>query len=184
MAMVDETGGGAPAGASRWTSSSSAATGCRPSAGFTTPYRAEVAIKQAMMACARRVVMMFDHSKVGNEQLFRFATDRRGGHHHHGHRGRRRHRDRPRGAGTGRHPCLSSSTPGRAVRDRASSWRGRPRTCGRTCLVRRPDVRQVSGCHRLRQSGHGLDRLPRRELGGIVQAAARAGCPGRQCAAA
>ena len=25
------------------------------------------------MAAARRVVMMFDHSKVGNEQLFRFA---------------------------------------------------------------------------------------------------------------
>jgi len=41
--------------------------------GFTTPYREEVAIKRAMMAAARRVVMMFDHSKVGSEQLFRFA---------------------------------------------------------------------------------------------------------------
>ena len=41
--------------------------------GFTTPYRAEVAIKRAMMASARRVVMMADHSKFGNEQLFRFA---------------------------------------------------------------------------------------------------------------
>lgn len=42
--------------------------------GFTTPYRAEVAIKRAMMASARRVVMMADHSKFGNEQLFRFAS--------------------------------------------------------------------------------------------------------------
>ena len=47
--------------------------GMSPEHGFTTPYREEVAIKQAMMAAARRVVMMFDHSKVGNEQLFRFA---------------------------------------------------------------------------------------------------------------
>ncbi len=45
-----------------------------PERGFTVPYRPEVAIKRAMMASARRVVMMFDHSKVGNEQLFRFAT--------------------------------------------------------------------------------------------------------------
>ncbi len=48
--------------------------GMSPESGFTTPYREEVAIKRAMMASARRVVMMFDHSKVGNEQLFRFAT--------------------------------------------------------------------------------------------------------------
>jgi DeoR family fructose operon transcriptional repressor len=41
--------------------------------GFTTPYRSEVAIKQAMMAAARRKVMLFDHTKIGNEQLFRFA---------------------------------------------------------------------------------------------------------------
>ncbi len=47
--------------------------GMSPERGFTTPYREEVAIKRAMMAAARRVVMMFDHSKVGNEQLFRFA---------------------------------------------------------------------------------------------------------------
>jgi len=47
--------------------------GMSPDGGFTTPYREEVAIKRAMMAAARRVVMMFDHSKVGNEQLFRFA---------------------------------------------------------------------------------------------------------------
>ena len=47
--------------------------GMSPERGFTTPYREEVAIKRAMMAAARRVVMMFDHSKIGNEQLFRFA---------------------------------------------------------------------------------------------------------------
>ena len=41
--------------------------------GFTTPYRDEVTIKRAMMASARRIVMMFDHSKVGNDQLLRFA---------------------------------------------------------------------------------------------------------------
>jgi len=48
--------------------------GMSPEIGFTTPYRSEVAIKRAMMASARRIVMMFDHSKIGNEQLFRFAT--------------------------------------------------------------------------------------------------------------
>ena len=47
--------------------------GMSPAHGFTTPYREEVAIKQAMIAAARRVVMMFDDSKIGNEQLFRFA---------------------------------------------------------------------------------------------------------------
>jgi DeoR family fructose operon transcriptional repressor len=45
-----------------------------PERGFTVPYRDEVAIKRAMMGSARRVVMMFDHSKVGNEQLFRFGS--------------------------------------------------------------------------------------------------------------
>ena len=47
--------------------------GMSPERGFTTPYRAEVAIKRAMIASARRTVMMFDHSKVRNDQLFRFA---------------------------------------------------------------------------------------------------------------
>jgi DeoR family transcriptional regulator, fructose operon transcriptional repressor len=47
--------------------------GMSPERGFTTPFRSEVAIKRAMMASARRTVMMFDHSKVGNDQLFRFA---------------------------------------------------------------------------------------------------------------
>ena len=47
--------------------------GMSPENGYMTPFRNEVALKRAMMACARRVVMMFDHSKVGNDQLFRFA---------------------------------------------------------------------------------------------------------------
>jgi DeoR family fructose operon transcriptional repressor len=47
--------------------------GMSPENGYTTPFRSEVAIKRAMMASARRVVMMFDHSKVANDQLFRFA---------------------------------------------------------------------------------------------------------------
>lgn len=42
--------------------------------GFTTPYRDEVAIKRAMIAAARRVVMLFDHAKLGNDQVFRFAS--------------------------------------------------------------------------------------------------------------
>ena len=48
--------------------------GVSPERGFTTPYRSEVAIKRAMMASARRKVMIFDHSRVGNDQLLRFAS--------------------------------------------------------------------------------------------------------------
>ena len=73
MAMVDETG----VDMLRDLNVDVLFIGCdgmSPERGFTTPYRAEVAIKRAMMAAARRVVMMFDHSKVGNEQLFRFAA--------------------------------------------------------------------------------------------------------------
>jgi DeoR family transcriptional regulator, fructose operon transcriptional repressor len=72
MAFVDETG----VDTLRDMAVDVAFIGCdgmSPERGFTTPYREEVAIKRAMMAAARRVVMMFDHSKVGNEQLFRFA---------------------------------------------------------------------------------------------------------------
>lgn len=72
MAFVDETG----VEALRDMSVDVAFIGCdgmSPAHGFTTPYREEVAIKQAMIRAARRVVMMFDHSKIGNEQLFRFA---------------------------------------------------------------------------------------------------------------
>ena len=45
-----------------------------PERGFTTPYREEVVIKRAMIAAARRVVMLFDHAKLGNDQVFRFAS--------------------------------------------------------------------------------------------------------------
>jgi DeoR family fructose operon transcriptional repressor len=47
--------------------------GVSPERGFTTPYREEVAIKKAMIAAARRVVMLFDYGKVGNDQIFKFA---------------------------------------------------------------------------------------------------------------
>jgi len=48
--------------------------GMSPEIGFTTPYRSEVAIPARHVGLDRRIVMMFDHSKIGNEQLFRFAT--------------------------------------------------------------------------------------------------------------
>lgn len=44
-----------------------------PERGFTTPYREEAAIKRAMIGAARRVVMLFDHTKIGNDSMFRFA---------------------------------------------------------------------------------------------------------------
>ena len=48
--------------------------GASPERGFTTPYRSEAALKRAMIASARRTVMMFDHTKIGNDQLLRFAS--------------------------------------------------------------------------------------------------------------
>jgi len=72
MAFVDETG----VDALRDMVVDVAFIGCdgmSASNGFTTPFREEVALKRAIIAAARRVVMMFDHSKVGTEQLFRFA---------------------------------------------------------------------------------------------------------------
>lgn len=47
--------------------------GVSPERGFTTPHREEVAIKRAMIAAARRVVMLFDCSKIGNDHVFKFA---------------------------------------------------------------------------------------------------------------
>lgn len=41
--------------------------------GLTTFYREEAAVKQAMIAAAGRVVALVDHSKIGNDQLIRFA---------------------------------------------------------------------------------------------------------------
>lgn len=48
--------------------------GASPTRGFTTPYTEEVAIKRAMISSARRVVALFDHSKVGNDRLHWFAS--------------------------------------------------------------------------------------------------------------
>lgn len=41
--------------------------------GLTTPYREEVAVKRAMIRAARRVVLLADHSKIGNDHFLRFA---------------------------------------------------------------------------------------------------------------
>jgi len=41
--------------------------------GLTTPYRQEAGLKQAMIASARRVVALVDHSKFGKDQFVRFA---------------------------------------------------------------------------------------------------------------
>lgn len=41
--------------------------------GLTTPDIAEAATKRAMMAAARRTVVVADHTKVGNDQFARFA---------------------------------------------------------------------------------------------------------------
>ena len=41
--------------------------------GLTTPYREEAAWKRAIIRSARRVVMLLDHSKFGDEHFVRFA---------------------------------------------------------------------------------------------------------------
>lgn len=41
--------------------------------GLTTPYRAERALKQAMIRAAGRVIALVDHSKVGQDHFIRFA---------------------------------------------------------------------------------------------------------------
>lgn len=48
--------------------------GLVPETGLTTPYGEEAALKGAMIASARRVVALVDHSKFGQEQFTRFAT--------------------------------------------------------------------------------------------------------------
>lgn len=47
--------------------------GFSPDRGLTTPYREEAALKQAMIAAARRVVALVDHSKLGQDHFIRFA---------------------------------------------------------------------------------------------------------------
>jgi len=42
--------------------------------GLTTPYREEAALKSTMIAAAKRVVTLVDHSKFGEDQFIRFAV--------------------------------------------------------------------------------------------------------------
>jgi len=42
--------------------------------GLTTPDVSEAAVKRAMIACARRAIVLADHSKVGNDCFARFGT--------------------------------------------------------------------------------------------------------------
>lgn len=49
------------------------ADGVSSARGFTTPHREEVEIKRAMLAAARRAVMLVDHSKFGSDYLYRIA---------------------------------------------------------------------------------------------------------------
>lgn len=42
--------------------------------GLTTPDTTEAAVKRAMVAAARRTVLLADHTKVGNDHLARFAS--------------------------------------------------------------------------------------------------------------
>jgi DeoR family fructose operon transcriptional repressor len=48
--------------------------GCSVQRGMTTPDPAEAAVKRAMIAAARRVVLLADHTKIGNDYLARFGT--------------------------------------------------------------------------------------------------------------
>lgn len=48
--------------------------GCSVERGLTTPDQAEASVKRAMIAAARRVVVLADHTKVGNDNLARFGS--------------------------------------------------------------------------------------------------------------
>jgi DeoR family fructose operon transcriptional repressor len=48
--------------------------GCSVERGLTTPDQAEAAVKRAMIAAARRVVVLADHTKIGNDNLARFGA--------------------------------------------------------------------------------------------------------------
>lgn len=47
--------------------------GVAPTTGLSTPYREEARLKRAMIASARRVVALIDHSKFGQDHFIRFA---------------------------------------------------------------------------------------------------------------
>lgn len=51
-----------------------ATNGVSVARGLTTPDIAEAAVKRAMVAAARRTVVLADHTKVGNDCMARFAT--------------------------------------------------------------------------------------------------------------
>jgi DeoR family fructose operon transcriptional repressor len=51
-----------------------ATNGCTVERGLTTPDPAEAAVKRAMIAAARRAVLLADHTKIGNDYLARFGT--------------------------------------------------------------------------------------------------------------
>jgi DeoR family fructose operon transcriptional repressor len=51
-----------------------ATNGLSPERGLTTPDPAEAAVKRAMIAAARRTILLADHTKVGNDYLARFAN--------------------------------------------------------------------------------------------------------------
>ena len=48
--------------------------GCSVERGLTTPDPAEAAVKRAMIAAARKAVLLADHTKIGNDYLARFGT--------------------------------------------------------------------------------------------------------------
>lgn len=51
-----------------------ATNGLSPERGLTTPDPAEASVKRAMIAAARRTILLADHTKVGNDYLSRFAN--------------------------------------------------------------------------------------------------------------
>ena len=137
--------------------------GCSVERGLTTPDPAEAAVKRAMIAAARRAVLLADHTKIGNDYLARFGTTRRPGPGDHRQRARRGPGRRGGGArasgwcGHDRH-SHPESEPGPDDRDR----RARPR---------RGDPGRVGARRSGRQGGQRLPR-PAGQRGGIAGRAA------------